>query len=294
LRSYLNKSKIIKDTLKFEYRHCSNIVFWLKDPNIAPIAQLSLHTLDKCNQPALPDNIEILKNTPVRKRLLFRITSSTPTEKSFVVKVLTLHLFRLKFKYCWMKYHRYGFAETANLIIAHNRGINVPQVYGYGRIYGSFGLTKKDIVILEDLNHHISFSELLENNKENEEECINLLNRTSPVFVSHYKAACNNWDINPGSVMFDLHDLKLEPLVLDFEYVVFHKKPSLEVLMFLAANFAKGFSDWMNRGIIDSWAAKLLDRVEVENPDVKGKFMKRFDYYMSFPYMPHKERMRIR
>jgi len=94
--------------------------------------------------------------------------------------------------------------------------------------------------------------------------------------------------------MFNLRDLKQEPLVLDFEYVVFHKGPSLEVLMFLAANFAKGFSDWMDRGIIDSWADELLDRVEVEDLDVRRKFMKRFDYYMSVGYMPHKERMRIR
>ena len=290
----MNKSRIIKDVLKFKYRQSRNVVFWLKSPKMFSMIQSFLSALDKHDQPASSDNVEVLKKTPVNKRLLLRINSSIPIEKSFIIKVLTVHLLRLKLKYCWMKYYRYGFAETANLIIARNRGINVPRVYGYGRIYGSFGLIKKDIVILEDLNHHISFNELLEQNKENEEECINILNQAIPVFVSHYKARCNNWDINPGSIMFDLHDLKLEPLVLDFEYVVFHNKSSLEVLMFLAANFAKGFSNWMNREIIDSWATELLDGVKVEDLDIRKKFMKRFDYYMSIPYMPHKERMRIR
>jgi len=288
-----NKSKIITNTLNFKYKHSDNIIFWLKDANIVSVVQSVLSALDKHNQSGLPDNIEILKNTPVSKRLLFRI--KLPAQKSFVAKVLTLHLFRLRLKYCWMKYHRYGFAETANLIAANNRGINVPQVYGYGRIYGSARLIKKDIVILEDLNHHIPIDELLERNKENEQECINTLDRVIPMLISHYKARCNNWDINTGSVVFDNQDSESHPIALDFEYVVFYNKSSLENLMFLAARLAWHVlyaADWMDKEIFYPWALKLLDRAKVTNIDLRKKLMDRFDYYLSLDYIPHRERMK--
>ena len=289
-----DKSRTIKNTLKYKYQYSGKIVFWLKNADMVSIAQSVLSVLDRPDQTALPDNIEILKDTPPNKRLLFRIKPSVPSQESLVVKVCKIHLLRLRLKYCWMKYHRYGFAETANLMIASERGIKVPHVYGCGRINGPFGLIEKDIVILEDFNHHISFSELLEQNRKNEGECINILKRAIPVFASHYKAACNNWDINPGSIMFDQQGSELDPIALDFEFIVFHGKSSLEVLMFLAANFAKGFSDWMNREIIDSWVAELLDRVKVEDLGIRERFLGRFDHYMSIPYMTHKERIKIR
>jgi len=291
-----NKSKIIKNALKSKYRHSGNIVFWLKNTDMISVAQTVLSTLDKYNRAVLPNNIEIIRNTPVRKRLLFRIKTSIPTQKSLVVKVLNVHLLRLRFKYCWMKYHRYGFAETANLIIARNRGINVPRVYGYGRINGPFGLIEKDIVILEDLNHHISISELLEQNKKNEQKCINIIDSVIPILISHYKAGCNNWDINQGSIMFDQQDSELGPIALDLEYVVFHDKPSLEVLMFLAARLAWHLlyaADWMNKEIFYPWANKLLGRAEIRDIDVRKKFMERFDYWLNISYIPHKERMKV-
>jgi len=288
----LTKSKLINNTLTFKYRHCRRVVFWLKSTGMVPVVQSVLFALDQHNQSVLPDNIEILKNTPVNKRLLFRI--KMPTEESFVVKVLTLHLFRLRLKYWYMKHHRYRFAEAANLIIANKRGLRVPQVHGYGRIHGPSGLIKKDMVILEDLNNHISFNELLEQNKANKQECINILNRLIPVFVSHYKAMCNNWDINTSSVIFDRDNPEHPPYVLDFEHIVFLKKPSLENLMFLAAKFAAGFPGWMSKEVVYSWAAEILNPLNIEDVNEKKNLVKRFGYYLNLPYMPHRQRMRIR
>jgi hypothetical protein len=292
----LTKSKLINNTLTFKYRHCRGVVFWLKNADMVPIAQSVVSVLAKPDQTTLPDNIEILKDAPVNKRLLFRIKLSVPTRRSVVAKVLNLHLTRLRFKYCWMKYHRYGFAEAANLIIAGERGIRVPHVYGYGRINGSLGLIERDVVILEDLNHHISITELLEQNKNNERECISIINRVIPTLISHYKARCNNWDINAGSLVFDRHDSELDPTVLDLEYVVFLDKPSFEVLMFLAGRVARHVlyaADWMNTEIFYDWAARLLDRAEIADMELRTRLLERFDHYLNIPCMPHKERIKI-
>lgn len=287
----MNKSKIIKDVLGFKHKASDKVVFWLKNPDIIPQVDSFASALEKYGQSRLPSNIECIK--PVHRRLVFVVKPSTVNEKGFVAKVFTLHKLRIRLKYCWMKYNRYRFAETANLIIASKRGMKVPQVYGYGRINGFSGLIQKDIVLLEYLNHHISVKELLKKNMGNKEECIDILDRAIPVFVSFYKARCNSWDINPGSIMFDLKDPNTEPLTLDFEYVIFHKKKSLEVLAHLAANFAKGFSDWMNREIIDSWVIKLLDKVEAADVNIRKNFINRFNYCMNIRNIPHKLKMNI-
>lgn len=287
----MNKTKIIKNALKFKYQHSGNVVFWLKDPDIIPQVDSFASALEKYGQSRLPGNIECIK--PVHRRLVFVIKPSTIGGKGFVAKVFTLYKLRIRLKYCLMKYNRYKFAEAANLIIARKRGMKVPRVYGYGRINGLFGLIEKDILLLEYLNHHISVGELLEKNKENKEKCIDILGRAIPVFVSFYNARCNSWDINPGSIMLNLKDPNTEPFALDFEYVIFYKKKSLEVLAHLAANFAKGFSGWMNREIIDSWVIKLLDRVEIADVNIRKNFTNRFNYYMNIRNIPHKLKMNI-
>lgn len=287
----MNKSKIIKEVLGFKHKASDKVVFWLKSPDIMPQVNFFASTLEKYGQSRLPSNIECIK--PVHKRLVFVVKPSAINEKGFVAKVFTLNKLRIRLKYCWMKYNRYKFAEVANLIIASKRGIKVPQVYGYGRINSPFGLIKKDIILLEYLNHHTSVEALLKKNMGNKEKCIDILDRTIPVFVSFYKAKCNNLDINPGSIMFDLKNPDTEPFALDFEYVIFREKKSLEVLAYLAANFAKGFSGLMNRGIINSWAIKLLDRVEATGVNIRKEFINRFNYYMNIRNIPFKHRMNI-
>ncbi|UCE36783.1 MAG: hypothetical protein JSW00_14895 [Thermoplasmata archaeon] len=202
-------------------------------------------------------------------------------------------MLRLKLKYCWMKYYRYGFAETANLIIARNRGINVPRVYGYGRIYGPFGLINKDMVILEDLAHLTSVDELLRLNRGDDKKCAKILSQTIPVFVSLHKAKCNIVYILSDAIMFSGEDSEQDAFVLDFEYARFYDQPSLEVLMYEAAYFAVSCPDWLAHRIINDWVTKLLDAVGIRDNAGRKKLMERFKYYFHIPYMSHKESVEI-
>jgi len=49
----------------------------------------------------------------------------------------------------------------------------------------------------------------------------------------------------------------------------------------------------MNKEIFYSWAAKLTDRVEIRDMDLRKKLIERFDYYLNIPYIPHKKRMKV-
>lgn len=292
----MNKAKIIKNTLKFKYKHSRNIGFWLEDENLVPLTLSSLSIIDKYDRGVLPDNIEVVKNTPVNKRLLFRIDCPYTTQKTIIVKALNLHMLRLRFKYCWMKYHRYGFSETANIIVARERGIKLPKVYGYGQVYNSFGLIKKDIVFLEDLGNHIPINELLDQNKDNSQKCVDILDSVIPLLITHYKARCNNWDINTGSIVFDQKSPILEAKNLDFEYIVFNKKPSLEVLMFLAARLVWHIiyaSPWIGNEIFSPWINRLIEAAGIKDTAIRKQLTERFHYHLAKDYIPHRERMKV-
>lgn len=288
----MNKSKLIKDTLRFGYRHSQRAIFRLKNENIVPIAQSILSAIDECNESVLPDNVVTLKQSP-GKRIIFRINSSKFAQESFVAKVFLLHRFKHKLKYHWMKYQRYAFNEAANLIIAAHRGLNVPKVYGYGYTYGLPGLIKTSIVILEDLVQLTSVDELLRVNRVDEEKCAKILSRTIPVFVKLHKTMCHIVYILSDAIMLGSEGSNQDAFVLDFEYAKFHNKPSLEILMYEAAYFAQSCPDFLTERIIYDWVAKLLDAVEIGDNANRRKLIERFNYYFVILPLSHKETVEI-
>jgi len=292
MESILNKSKLIKDVLKFRYRHSKRAIFLLKNENIVPIAQSVLSAIDECNESVPPDNVVTLKQSP-GKRIIFRINSSQFAQESFVAKVFLLCRFKHRLKYHRMKYHRYAFNEAANLTIAAEQGLNVPKVYGYGCTYGFSRLIKTSIVILEDLARLTSVDELLRFNKADEEKCAKILNRTIPVFVNLYKARCHIVYILPDAIMLGSEGSNQDAFVLDFEYAKFHNKPSLEILMYEAAYFARSCPDFLTERIIYDWVAKLLDAVEIGDNTNRRKLIERFNYYFVIPHLSQKETVEI-
>jgi len=195
----LSHREIVKDTLKYRYNHSKEAVFWLENQNLIPAAQLVLSFIDDRNGSVTLGDIEILKKD--NKRLILRVKTRSFGKKSFVVKVSLLHSFKQRLKYHLVRDYCYGFSEVPNLIIANKRGLNVPKVFGYGRIYGSFWLTRASIIILEDLANHISTDELLKLRDGNEEKCAEILDYTIPLFIRLYEAKCDNLDINPHAIM---------------------------------------------------------------------------------------------
>jgi hypothetical protein len=290
----LNKTRIIKQAMPVRYRLAPGIVFQLKTEDMIPFIRAMMGVAKKFNAAQKPDNINILKHTPDHKRLLFRLRLDNQPYQSIIVKTQKIHKLRLRIKYAWMKHYRYGFSEAANLVIAANRGIEVPQVFGYGYIKNGFGLTKTDIVLLEDLGQDsISIVELLEQNKNKPQECGNILDRLIHIFIAHYKAGCNNWDINQGSIIFIWRNGSWYPRVLDFEHIVFYDEPSMENLMFMAGQFAQHLPGWMDIHIVDSWAMKLLDAINIKDDQQRKKWIERFNSHLNSPVLPHKVRQKI-
>jgi len=285
-----SRRTILKKALRFKYNDSLKSRWWLIDNNLIPIAQSIASAVDKFNGSFLPDNIEIIKNED--RRFILRIDSSQSVEKSFIAKVFPLCCLRHRLKYHRMKYKRFAFGEAVNLLIAAERGLNVPMVYGYGRIYGSSFLIKTDVLLLEDLADQTAVDKLLELNSNDQKKCAKILERTIPIIIGLYKAGCNNIGFNTGAIMLGDGNSAKNDFILDFEYAEFHDKPSLEVLMFEAANFAKYCRRWLTEQTINEWRAKLLDAIEIGDDVKRGNLIERFNYYFN-SRLSRKERLKI-
>lgn len=270
--------KVLKTALKLEYRDRVRTTWWLKDEGLIPVVQLILPVINRFDDSSLPQNFQLLKGK-INDRIVFRVNSSSSNKKSFVVKICPFLRFKHRVEYTMVKHHIFGLSEAANLVTAANRGLNVPNVYGYGYVYDFLRMIKMSIVILEDLNHYSRVGELLKSNRGDEQKCAEILSRTIPVFVDLYKAGCNNIEINMHAIMLSDNSSYPDAFVLDFEGAKFHNKPNPEILMFEAASLVKQSHRLLTEGVINNWLVKLLDAIKVDDGSIRRKMMERFNHY---------------
>jgi hypothetical protein len=277
-KSRLNKKDILRKTLGFKYK-CG---FWdkwhLRSGDEVSKVQSVLPGIKKYNESMMPDNIEVLKPL-ARGQSVLRVRPLQYTGGSFIAKVFILRKLKHKIKYNTLKYDQFAFAEAANLIIAAERGLNVPEVYGYGCIYEPYGLISKTIVIMEDLADCVTIGELLKLNCGDRKKCAETLHKVIPVFAGLYGAGCNNVDINLGTILLGRDVMEQKGFILDFEYAQFYDTPNLEILMFNAAFFANRCKPLASEEIIIEWLHQLLDAVNIKDTETRIKLIQKFDYY---------------
>jgi len=251
----LSKQKIVRSILKFTNRS-RGIRWWLKDESLIPAARYVAEAVRDIAKSAMPAGIEMLKLN--ERKAVFRFWHPQKTESSFVVKAF----FFKPIERC-LKYHKYGLDETANLLTARDKGVSVPEVYGYGHINNVLGIPKVSMIILEDFQSCSHIGVLMRSKSES--ECSKMLMQTVPLFVSLYKASCNHIDVNSGAVMLCKGNFNHSVFLLDFQYAKFYDKPSNEILMFEAGYFARHCSAWVSTETISKWREELFAAVGSNN-----------------------------
>jgi tRNA A-37 threonylcarbamoyl transferase component Bud32 len=244
--------------------------WWLRDESLAPLAESIAGTIRDIKHQALRSGIEIFKLT--ERKAVFRMEHPNSLGSSFVAKAILLSRFEHRFKY-----YKYGLNEAANLLTAMDRGINTPKIYGYGHIYGLFGLVEASVIIMEDLPGLSPIKKLLLKGTDNERHQIFM--RTIPSFVSLYNAGCNHIDVNCEAIMLCEHGLNPNVFLLDFQYAKFHDKPSSEILMFEAGYFVKSCRNWISTETINEWLDELLNAVNIGHTNNIKELKERFYYY---------------
>jgi hypothetical protein len=290
-KSSLNKQDILKAKLGFKYKHGFRDTWYLRSEEVVPKVLSVLPVLGKYDETMMPDEVEVLKPL-AHGRSVLRVRSSRNTGDSFIAKVFILRKLKHKILYNTLKHDQFAFAEAANSIIAAERGLNVPEVYGYGYIYEPYGLISKTITITEDLVDYVTVGELMKLDHGKEEACAEIMRRVIPIFAGLYNAACSNIDINLGSILFHRNDMKRESSVLDFEYAQFYDMPNPQVLMFNAVSFADRCQSLISEDTIIEWLNQLLDAVSIKDADARSKLIKVFDRYRNIK-LRNKERRDI-
>lgn len=275
-RSKLNKRRIIKNVLNFEFRNSSKAKWWLENETFVPVAESTTDAVRGIRHNAIPSHVKILKRTifgQTERKNVFSINLPESSETSFVAKVF--FLVHLTHK---LNYRLYGLGEAANSIEARRRGIYTSKVYGCGHMYNALGLVEASVIIFEHLRNATTINELMSSRAEDERAKVFM--QTVPLFVSLYKASCHHIDVNSGAVMLSEHDVNPRVFLVDFHHANFYSKPSTEILMFEAGHFARSCSNFISTKIVDEWLDKIFAAIGIKSASEIRKMRHHFNYYL--------------
>ena len=265
----LEKRKIIRDTLRFTYRDHPHSRWWLCDDSLIGISRVIKETVCNPGGDPVADNVDIIRRAP--RKVVYRIRD-VDGGGSYICKAFFLdHLSHR------LRHYAYGMDEASGFIRAKQMGIKTPAVCGYGQVYNKRDMVWRNMVILEDLCHCSTISELMD--KASDGKRFELFNRTIPVFMSLYRANCNHIDANCNAMMLDADDSDSEIYLLDFQHAMFHKSESLEILMFETGYFARSCQKWLTMEMIYDWLKEIMHLVGVDDADRQAILKERFDYY---------------
>ncbi|MBT3379580.1 MAG: hypothetical protein HN742_22300 [Lentisphaerae bacterium] len=196
----------------------------------------------------VPSGLTVTQLKLEKNRDIFRCstTDRTCVAKTFPMKSLKQRLSR---------YRRYGPLEAANLIEARRRGINAPEVHGFG--WRSRGpLIYRTIVLMEDLGSHVTLSSLV-GGADSTTPRGSLLETIADLLLDLYRAGCNHIDLNPNNILISPEDGDVR--VIDFMYASYLAGPSTTVLAFHVAYLSDGLARCgLPEGDITEWAQRLL------------------------------------
>lgn len=217
-----------------------------------PAASLTVIS-DLISNSELINSVDLLKKA--KRRLVF--THAIEGQK-YVVKAFPLDTIGKK-----LKQKKYAYTEANNMVQAKRLNIPSPQLLGYG-CQQRFLLVNWNALLMEYLPYP-SMEQLLGENDDLQVR-MDLLQRAYPLFNTLYKTGCNHIDFKPGSIHMDRMALR----IIDFQYVVYMRKPSLMVLAAQAGHFAWDVSirnNWATVESMQKWFGGLLEYLEVSGDD---------------------------
>lgn len=198
------------------------------------------------------DAIEPLKCAT--NRIVFRIggidgddSPATVVAKAFPMSTLKQRLYR---------YRRYGPMEVGNLLEGARRDLPVPTVWGFG-LQRRLGMVLASVVLMEDIAPRLPVAELLRSSAQKPDRLDRILAIVGDVLLQLYRAGCNHIDLHHHAIWID-ETLEGQPKVIDFQYVRYLRRPSLNVFMFMASSFTRLCLEFIPEPTLDAWMEEFL------------------------------------
>jgi hypothetical protein len=231
---------------------------------------------------------ELLKKE--KNRVILRIaTDPSLTVRSVIAKIFPIESFAAQLKYYRLAFenNRYGFGEAHNLIVAAENGLRVPSVCGYGTVCRLPGLVNFSVVLLDDFGNLKTMHELFEENKNDQEKCLDLLRLMNSSFVRFYRAGCRMVNYHSKDAVLD----DKGPILYDFEYAIFDNNPNVRVLLFEMASFTGYSRQFLDTQTIYQWVLEVVS--SLENIEMsEEKILASFDYFFK-TRLSRKDRLEI-
>jgi len=261
--------------------------WWLEDESLIPVVRDLVRIA--ATRPLSPDaDVEVLKENDRKVVLRLVLSPQNGTGAGFIAKVHYLEALRRR-----MGYRRLCFDEAAATITATGRGVPAPRIAGCGLLATPFGLVSAGMLLQEDLSGCTTVSDLIRSRGRDGKSCADLLERTTPLFISLFEAGCNHIDANCDNIL--LAGGGGAAYLIDFQHAQFFDRPSAEVLMLEAGVFARSLT---LRGLVSedelrAWLDGLLVAAGVAGGDDKERLARRFDHYRAVS-LSRRVRRRVR
>lgn len=208
---------------------------------------------DLISNPELIKTPDLLKQA--KRRLVF---THTVDNLKYVIKAFPLDSIEKK-----LQHKKYAYSEARNMLRAQRLGIPSPELFG-------LGYQKRHLLINYNalLMEYLPYSSM----EKKLNDCGDILGRLSllqaayPLFRILYETGCNHIDFKPGSIHMDDAELK----VIDFQYVIYVRQPSLMILAAQAGHFAWDVSvrnNWVTMEKMQKWFDGLLVYLGVSGDD---------------------------
>jgi len=188
-----------------------------------------------------------------------RIFCFAPSEDKRVVVVKGFPLAKWHYRY---RHKKYAFNEATNLLSARERGLPVPEVYGYGMGWRRTFL--RWVAVILEYTPFPSMQEYFFKGLS-EEKTWDLLLRSIPSFQKLFLAGCNHIDFGPHAIMMSPEGPEKD-LLIDFQYARFLPKPSPATLASQLGYFGWSVStnhNWVGKEMRELWYAEVLAALDI-------------------------------
>lgn len=211
-------------------------------------------------------NIHYYRNSLSRK--VFRIDLPDTT---FIAKSFSFHN---SFSKKLFRHRLYGYDEASNLVIAKKRGLPVPILIAYSeRMHGL--LCSQNSLVTEFLSDHSHPMALFNSTTNSTFSTEKILERSGNLLIKLYHAGCNHIDTHPDAFLLHKNNAEHDKII-DFQFAVFHKQPSVNILSFHLSHFGRSITKFVNKTIIDEWAHQTLKMVIGNDTDASFKLYKSY------------------
>jgi len=280
----MNQRRIVEEGLPVLHREGKKSLWNLRDDSRVSLVETVLSEMARLSTTSSPEALFFKRNA---KKLVFcPVKPGTPG--TCIAKVFVVGSLRRKLKY-YLNYYRFALDEAANLLVAKDRGIHVPEVYGFGHIYSQSGLEEATVVLTEYLTDRIKVDEALKQCASDVAQLSRTLLRTVPVFAELYRAGCNHIDVNGANILLGRDQADSPPFLVDLQNAKFHDRPNADILMAEAGRLAKTCQPWVSGELRSRWLTKIFDDVGIGSATRSGLIQK-FNYY--FAENPSKEELK--